>query len=343
MSSITGDIVTTITHPATTLGKNQINMLANPKGCPCRTKALEQLKRTAPLDYNPRPIKDVNIGPHGQGVGHDEFTKDAMQIMYQVCAFIAFKDARYARKAISIQDVWNTQCMTFNGSNAPLEVAWGATCMVRGMEILKYTFKEWSSQFEARFNGFLSRIVMPNLLNRYIEIQKWNNNWILTIQEALLQIYLYQNNIQRANAIIQDFKASLPKCLVDDTGRCTETTRDLIHAQFQIGSILQVAEMCWHQGATGIYGLLSNRISKCMEYHAGILNGGCPANVTRNQLKDVWFMPSTWEVGYNHFVNRRKQNLPHTKLLLEKEKPKVNRPETMSFNWGPGWLHYNSC
>jgi hypothetical protein len=80
-----------------------------------------------------------------------------------------------------------------------------------------------------------------------------------------------------------------------------------------------------------------------MEYHACILNGGCPPNVKREQLKDVWFMPSTWELGYNHFVNRRKMSLPHTKQLLEKEKPKLNRPEMMSFNWGPGWLHYNSC
>jgi hypothetical protein len=183
---------------------------------------------------------------------------------------------------------------------------------------------------------------MSNLLNRYSEIQRWNNNWILTIQEALLQIYLYQNEVTKANAIIQGFKTSLSKCLVDDTGLCTETTRDLIHAQFQIGSMLQIAEMCWHQGASGIYNIFSNRIMKCLEYHASILNGIVPPNVKKEQLKEVWFMPSSWEVGYNHYVNRCKLSLPHTKNLLEKETPKVNRPELMSFNWGPGWLHFNS-
>jgi hypothetical protein len=338
-----GDTIIKINHPATTLGRNQMDLLIMPKGCPCRAKGLEKLKKQALLDYKPRPIKDVNIGPHGQGFGHDEFTGDAMQIMYHVCAFLAFNDVRYAKKAILIQDAWNTQCMSFQGSNAPLEVAWGATCMVRAMEVLKYRFKEWETQFEIRFNKFLERIVMPNLLTRYVEIQRWNNNWILTMQEALLQIYLYQNDVTKANAIIQGFKTSLSKCLVDDTGLCTETTRDLIHAQFQICSIVQFAEMCWHQGATGIYGILLNRIMKCLEYHASILNGDVPSNVKKEQLKDVWFMPSSWEVGYNHFVNRCKLSLPQTKMLLEKAIPKVNRPELMSFNWGPGWLHFNSC
>jgi hypothetical protein len=338
-----GDKVIKIIHPATTIGQKQYDLLCNPQNCACRRKGLEQLRSKVKLDYIPRPIANVDIGPHGQGVGHNEFTSDSMQLMYHVIAFIAFKDERYAKKAFDIQNAWNTKCLTFKGSNSPLEIAWGATCMVRSMEIIKYKSKVWSLEFENRFNAFLQRIVMPNLLSRYDEIKRWNNNWILTIQEALLQIYMYQDDVSKCNQIIQDFKDTLPKCLVDNTGICTETTRDLIHAQFQIGSIIQFCEMCWHQGVTNIYGLLENRVAKCLEYHAFILNGNSPINVKKEQLKDVWHMPSAWEIGYNHYVNRRKMILPHTRQLLEKQGTRPTRPEWMSFNWGPGWLHFDSC
>jgi hypothetical protein len=339
MSSVkTVDTITQIIHPATTIAQKQYDLLVNSKGCPCRAKGLEKLKSLASLVFIPRPIKDVDISANGKGVGHVEFTGDAMQILCHVYAFIALNDIRYARKAMSIQDEWNTKCMSFRGSNAPLEVAWGSICMVRAMEILKYKCKEWTKPFEARFDNFIEKIVMPNLLNRYNEIAKWNNNWILTIQEALLQIYLYKDNLTKCNYIIQQFKDTLPKCLIDDTGKCTETTRDLIHAQFQIGSIIQISEMCWHQGVP-IYNILSNRILKCMEYHASILNGAIPQNIKKEQLKDVWFMPSAWEIGFNHFVNRCGLTLPHTQVLLTS---KAYRPEMLSFNWGPGWLHYNS-
>jgi hypothetical protein len=100
--------------------------------------------------------------------------------------------------------------------------------------------------------------------------------------------------------------------------------------------------MCWHQGVKDVYAHLDNRIMKCLEFHASILNGNIPLSLKGQPLKDVWFMPSSWDIGYNHYVNRCKFQMPQTKLLLDKEKPKPNRPEWLSFNWGPGWLHYNS-
>ena len=337
-------LFTKIIHPATTISVSHIKTLSkiNSSSNEVHKKGLILLQKEVDLNYKPHVITDVDIGPQGQGIGHAEFVGDAMQLLNLTIMFLCTKQTQYAKKAISIQDQWNIKCKTFKGSNAPLECAWGSICMLRSMEILKYTYDGFRSYegFQERFSSFLNLIILPNLTNRYKEITKWNNNWILTIQEALLQYYLYMDDINNANKILNDFRAVLPKCIIHDCGICTETTRDLIHSQFQLGSIVQIAEVCWNQGLD-IYSVNKNTIYKCLEYHARILNGNIPVEMNKNDLKDVWFMPSIWDIAYNHYKNRMKclDGMPQTDKLL---RTKCNRPEKLTFNWGPAWVHYSS-
>jgi hypothetical protein len=333
-----------IKHPATTLGIRQYNVLkrASASSDGSHRKGFQMLNEYCKLDYVSKALEIVDIGPYGSGKGHDEFIDDAMQIYHLSLMYIASNDERYAQKSISLIDTWIKTCKEFKGLNAPLEVGWGGTCIVKAVEILKYSFKGWNIDFEIRFKTFIDKIFIPNLRTRYNEIKKWNNNWILTIQECLLQIALFKDDMIEVGYIIEEFKHCLCKCIPYESGQCTETKRDLIHAQFQFGSMLQIAETCWHQGIN-LYSLNNNIIMKCLEYHASILNGKVPNDVIKNELKDVWFMPSTWDVGYNHYVNRMKLVMPETDILLKtKRKNKRNRPEKASFNWGPGWIHFDS-
>jgi hypothetical protein len=332
--------ITPFTHPATTLGKKQLDILT--KSCQAQEiihkQGFEWLKNYCKLNDMPQALASVDIGAHGSGQGHAEFTGDAMRIHALALCYVATKDNKYAELALKIQDAWNITCKEFKGSNAPLEIAWGATCIVRGCELLKYNYAGWKIEFEQRLNQFIDKICLPNLINRYNEIKRWNNNWILTIQEALLQIALFRNDTVEFQRVINEFKTSLPCCVSSPEGMCTETKRDLIHTQFQIGSMIQIAEMAWHQGFD-IYQTANNCIQKCMEYHANILNGNLPSNFKKEDIQQVWFMPSAWEVGYNHFSNRLKISMPQTDKLL---KTKNNRPEKNSFNWGPSWMFYSS-
>jgi hypothetical protein len=339
-NSCDNQVLTTLTHPCTPLGKKQYTVLIESKasGNDVHKKGFDLLKNACNLDYKSRVLEIVDIGPGGSGRGHDEFMGDSMQIWHLTLMFAASNDGKFAEKAIGILDTWIQKCKVFKGSNAPLEVAWGSVCMIRSAEILKYNYKGWKAEFEKRLNIFVDTIFLPNLRNRYNEISKWNNNWILSIQEALFQIATFKNDIPECNRIITEFKKSLVLCVPSDCGHCTETKRDLIHAQFQIGSMIQIAEMCWHQGVD-LYSYKNNLILKCMEYHAMILNGGVPNNIEKDDLKDVWFMPSAWDVGFNHYMNRKKMQMPHTTKLLSNPR---NRPERLSFNWGPGWIHYCS-
>lgn len=148
---------------------------------------------------------------------------------------------------------------------------------------------------------------------------------------------MYRNEVLTVNKYVEEFKKA-SCCCVNDIGFSTETKRDQCHLQFQIGSLVQICELCWQQGVD-LYSVGDGRIRKCMEYHAYILNGGVPAEVKKEELKDVWFLSCSWEIGYNHYVNRRKRQMPETLKLLSKP---MTRPEGMTFNWGPGWLHYKA-
>lgn len=330
-------------HPAGVLGPKQIMNLENMKATnpdANTKKAIDKMQRMTPLTYIPRPIANVDIGPYGAGVGHKEFTEDFTQIYLQTVQWIITKNTAHAEKAREILTKWIQTCKSFKGANAPLECAWGISPVIRAVELMKHKAPSnapiISPALEAEFNKFLDVIIIPNLTTRYKEISKWNNNWILTIQEALMQIALFRDDRATFLKFAEEFKITLPCCVTHECGFSTETKRDQCHIQFQIGSMIQIAEMCWHQGID-LYSIHNNRILKCMEYHAFILNGGIPTEVKKEELKDVWFQPIAWEVGYNHFVNRKKTPMPETLKVLTR-----CRPEMCTFNWGPGWLHYNT-
>jgi hypothetical protein len=330
---------TKIVHPATTLSQKQIAVMKNSKlsTIDVYRNGFVTLAKYCNIHYQNRALPVVDIGAHGSGVGHDEFIGDAMQFYALVLLYIATKDDRYANTAIGILGAWQNTLREFKGSNAPLEMAWGATCFVRGCELLKHLFSKWNKTNEQSFGKFLDKFVIPVLKFRYEEIKRWNNNWILTIQEALIQIALYRDDIDELNRLIEEHLKAMTICIKHD-GSCTETCRDIIHSQFQIASMIQVAEMCWHQGVD-VYSSYNDCLRTCMEYHASILNGEVPSGRKKEELKDVWFMPSAWEIGYNHYVKRKKQLMSSTSRLLNS---KTNRPEKASFNWGPSWMFYES-
>lgn len=325
-----------IKHPSGILGDNQINNLKKVSTSidPVLKSGFEMMKKITQLTYKQRPLEVVDIGPYGKGRGHDEFTGDCKQAYQQSLMWVATCDDAYAKKSKEIIMDWCKKCKIFTGSNAPLECAWGIPLFVRSIELLKYHSKILTKEELAYFDVFLEKIMLPNLLGRYNEIKKWNNNWIFSLQEAIIQIALYKNDKQKVVEMVQDYQVCLKKCVME-CGCNTENKRDMIHCQFQVASQIQIPEMIWHQGID-IYDPI---IMRTMEYQAHILNGGVPSELQKSDLKDVWFLPSSWDIGYNHWVTRMKQKMPNTEKLFTKPK---TRPEILSFNWGPAWIHYKS-
>ena len=319
-----------IQHPGTILGPKQYQRI------PSHAKGIDKLKVEIAKWTGPNTLTTLDIGPSGNGLGHNELVGDCMQSYRLVLLFLATNDVQAASNAASIIMSWSTNCKEAKGSNIPLELAWATTVLTRSAEILKYKWSGWTAHHDTQFNNFLNSLAIPNLLSRFKEIERWRNNWILTILEALIQIYIFQNNITKLNSVISDYIRIAPTTFIGSLGQNTEITRDLVHSQFQLCSHIQIAEMLFHQGFPTFY---DKRLLKSIEYHASILNGKIPIELNGITLKDVWLMPSSWEIAFNHFVNRKKEVLPETTRLLQKPR---HRPEGMAFNWGPGWTHEQS-
>jgi hypothetical protein len=314
-------MLSTFNHPGTILPSLQVQ----------NSGGIRMLQEETRKWQGPNVVEYVDIGPNGVGKGHDQFIYDSMTCYKFVLIWLAVQDMSSAEKANVILQSWSTGCKSFTGSNAPLESAWGGTCLVRSAEILKYAWSGWNRRYEENFNKFLDNIILPNLLGRYQQIVKWNNNWTLSIMEALVQIYIYKKDRKGFDWIISEYKRVAPQTFISNSGKNTEISRDIIHAQFQLMSHIQICEMAWNQGID-LYCSI-NILNSC-EYIASILLGEKPPNVRDIQLRDVYYLPGAWEIAYNHYTKRLNFSLPMTEILLKKK-----RPEGMSFNWGPGFTH----
>ena len=114
-------------------------------------------------------------------------------------------------------------------------------------------------------------------------------------------------------------------------GEITETQRDLTHAQFLLGGLIQAPEMAYHQGID----IYDPRLQQCAELHAQLLLKDIPAGLTRETIKTpygYWTEP-VFEIAYHHFNHRKKEKMPYTKKLLG-----LSRPDNVTFHWGGNTL-----
>jgi len=275
---------------------------------------LEKYKKNYP---HPRTIANVNINANGQGVGHEEFVNDCMQ-MWRLAL------AGMYTESLQLLNSWCQGCITFKGTNAPLECAWGGAAMVKCVELIKTKNNRlFTSKTRESFDKFIDIILLPNLLGRFQEIAAWKNNWILAIIETLLVIYIYKDDITNFKATLDKYRTISPSTFISDNGKNTEIDRDLVHAQFQLHSHLQICALAQQQKHGQLFTPL---LAKSCEYIANIILNPSA------QYKMPWFVPGAWEYGLRE--GSKLIEMPNTTKLLAKY-----RPEGMSFNWGPGWTY----
>lgn len=330
-----------IIHPGTILGKNQLRLLHT------QTTGLNALKvqiakyEATTGTSGAHVIQNVDIGRNGSGVGHAEWTRDAIACYQYVLLFLASNDVKWGLKAITIIKAWIEGCKVFTGANAPLEAAWGIIPIVRSAELLKWhslkTSVGWGQKIEASLNKFIETLMLPNLRGkRYNEVNLYNNNWSVTVLEAIIQIAIFRDKLADFDWAVREYRKLSPRTYLGSIGQNTDSYRDDYHGLFTMSSHIQIAEMCWHQGVKDLY---TDILYKSVEFHAGLFNMHIP------NAKDVigilppykWPMPCVWEVAYNHYVNLKKKSMPETLLVLKKR-----RPELSSLCWGPGLTHYNT-
>lgn len=311
-------------HPGTLICPKEIAVFYQ-KQIP-HPNALTKLHKSTPLDYKPSPIEHINLGAYGAGIGHKEITSDGAMCYQQTIAFLHTRNIVYAKNAINIINAWATTNKKFEGSNAPLEASWAVTSMIRSAEILKHNVlcaNEWkTSNVQEIFNGWIDKVIYPLFCWKIT----WVNNWNLTMTEARMQLAIFRDNKSDFDWAVNAYRKIFDIYVKPwKTGQCGETRRDQVHAQFGIGSMINICEMAWHQGID----LYTPELHKCMEYHASILNGIVPSDIQANDIKENRFQPIGWEIGFQHFTKQKKLQMPQTQKLLEGK-----RPEWCIFCWG---------
>jgi hypothetical protein len=120
-----------------------------------------------------------------------------------------------------------------------------------------------------------------------------------------------------------------PEAYVD--GLCCETFRDLGHSEMSLSSIGHVCELARHQGID-LYTPNAKRITAFIEFHA-FLRVGVPIPPCYYRVVPTG-TGATWEVGYNHYHNRKGIDLPYTKMVLDKVvRPCSKTPYTIAGWW----------
>jgi len=262
---------------------------------------------------------------------------DALAAYTQALLWVFTDDEIYARRSIAILEAWSIfQGFTQETDQDKLHAGWLGSVFAQAAEILRGR-GGLSDVQTAGLKSMFRRSFYPHLNTA----STWNGNVDLTQIEAILAIavfnedrvefklglarlarrnpaYIYlRNDAVESREIAGDggnlshfwFK---PVKWVD--GLTQETCRDGgHHSQFGLGSALRAAEIAWNQGID-VYTSNTLRYTAAMELLATQLLTGnastCADTVTTDSRYNIW------EVGYNHYHNRRGLELPKTKKLI---------------------------
>jgi hypothetical protein len=229
--------------------------------------------------------------------------------------------------------------------------AWVAAPFVRAADLIRHTYDGWDRKDQEQFSGMLAKAFLPLIIEGGVR-PGYRGNVELSMSESLLSIGVYEGDTAVFNKGLALFRrrvpayfyltadGDLPLAAFDDPryateaemldywhdpkvltdGHCQETCRDQKHVQMGLAALLQAAEIAWQQGVD-LYAEFAERVLKGMEFHADILLGNVPDNICERSLREIDRFYPAWEIGYNHYHNRMKNDLPRTRALIMKIRP----------------------
>ncbi len=324
-------------HPGTFMSPSMtFSLRENVQANPIRRKALEALLKSTHLSYKPQALQTVHIDFGGKGQGHAECTKDGEMAVSAALLFWATGNADYARLSLSILKAWAHTNTTFGGDNAPLEAAWSVCSMARAAELLKHSknteIRSLWENMEPSFFSWLDGVISPLL--KSLPVWRWQwNNWHTSMLCARMQIAILREDHREWQWSLETCKEIMKRCICNThcQGEIIETQRDITHAQFLLGGLIQAPEMALHQGVD----VYDPRLIQCTELHAQLLLKEVPMGLERKNIKTpygYWAEP-VFEIAYHHFGFRKNQPMPFTKKLLT-----TKRPDKVTFHWGGNTL-----
>ncbi|MEI7865797.1 MAG: alginate lyase family protein [Chthoniobacterales bacterium] len=275
---------------------------------------------------------------------------DAMAAYAQALMWYFTDEEVYANRSIATLNSWSALQGFIAGSDQDrLQAGWIGSVFASAAEIMR-GHPNWSARDVERFQAMFRRAFYPQLTTA----STWNGNVDLTQIDGLMAIVVFNEDKEEFQKALDRLKIrnrayfylqsdgtqpapiagdggdpqsfwSNPKRWVD--GLTQETCRDNgHHSQFGIGSALHAAEIAWHQGVD-VYGENQERYTAAMELLATQFLSGTMQGVSRDDTPTA-DRYDAWEVGYNHYHNRKGIALPNTEKLI-KDQIRVKAPRAI--------------
>ncbi|WIA10901.1 hypothetical protein OEZ85_011066 [Tetradesmus obliquus] len=320
------------THPATLLsGGDVLKMQQRVRASlPCAIRGRDKLGWDTKPGYKPNALARVHCMWGAKPIGHAELCdKDAVQAYLQTLSFLLHGDPACADTAIAIVKAWCSTCTAITGDNRILEAAWSTACFARSLELLKHTYRLQfhASGVEAAYKRWVDAVVMPALtapITWKINGGKdMASNWHAARAEALMQLAVLRDDKSMFDQQVAEFRRILPIIIKPD-GMGNEVQRDLMHAQFSLGSLAHTCELAHNAtgGRLDLYKELDSRLAKGMEYVAAIISQQGSAAV--KDLKMVaWHPAGAWGLSVTAYEKRGVQ-VPKSRKLLNDNTDKDN-------------------
>lgn len=301
----------------------------------------------AALSWSPKPRAIVECGSSSNpNNGCSDERGDAIAAYTHALMWYITQDVRYAQKSVQIMDAWSAVLRDHTNSNAPLQTGWAGSSFARAAEVIRYSYPGWTNL--NRFATMLRTVYLPEVING---AGCKNGNWELIMMDAATGIAVFLDDRASFDKALTIWRGRLPAyvyqaadgalprtpstCPAKDTraelvaywqgqetfadGLAQETCRDFGHTGWGLEAAAHVAETAWHQGVD-LYAEQAERLTDGVYFHTRYELGTAVPSWLCGGDVSLGLGPVT-EVVFNHFHNRRGQDMPTTQRYTEARRP----------------------
>lgn len=287
--------------------------------------------RVSQADYRMRgPGEEIGRNP---SVNFGSFDQDA-NAAYQCALMWALTGEKpYADKAKEIVNGWSATLKRVSGRDAVLMAGLGPFKMVNAAEILRHTGADWSRAEIELCERMLLDVIYPAVKD-FAPFA--NGNWDAAAIQTVMAIGVFCDDRAIFERAVRYYVSGsgngrLTHYVIDETGQCQESGRDMQHTQLGLGLLSACCEIAWNQGLD-LYGYADNRLLRGFEYTARYMLGEEVPFVetwdrtgkyhhTRISGRGGGRLRSVYEMVYHHYVNRVGGAAPYTQKAAERVRP----------------------
>lgn len=323
-------------HSAADLARIRAALAAREEPILSGFAALRADRFSDPRQPQRTPHAEIGRNP---AVNQAEFDADATAAYQLALVWALTGDQACADRARAIVTGWSATLQRVTGADAVLMAGLGPFKLINAAELLRHTASGWTPADSAATEAMLRRVIVPALRD-FAPFA--NGNWDTAAIKTLAAVAVFCDD--RAlfahalrYAVAGHGNGRITHYILDATGQCQESGRDVGHTLLGLGHLADTAEIAWHQGLD-LYAHADHRILAGFEYAARYnLGDDVPFAATvdrtgkyrhaaisargRGQLRPLF------EQVHHHYVHRAGVPAPWTARAAAKLRPEAaSRP-----------------